>query len=707
MGRQIPLSVSYFLQKTLADRYSAWPKYVIGQFNSPVAVVAVDITQNGLMDLVICHDYGPFMLDCDPKGGFVTWLENPGREGLMKNEHWKERYIGRWPAMHRMKAGYFTQKTFLEVIAASVVYGRHDKTTPIPIIRFQAPEKVLEATEWDRDIIDDQNFTVIHEVTVKKFDGPKGLDSMIISSREGTTRLFYADNIWKRELIGIGEPRAPGQSATSESPGSGDHWGSGCADVGKVAGDPFAYIATLDPFHGTSACVYTKVDRGIGGNKWKRHVLDVYGTPNQLKKTGDGPGHYIVCADFDGDGDDEFLLALFGSLNRDEEGNTIPNNGGPEPNKGIMYYKALDLERGLFAKWKVADESSARIAIGNFAGTGKIDFVSMSYNVKLYYEEPKPMVTIHTNDFAPVNSVEIQSLITPTVWADEGMVYLPRPKKDQACSIFPLIEVANYSIAVEVHAPNQTITVEEGQGFKPLFGSLHDKSGIRTALGTSPFPTTVAIWSDDLTMSTGEQGAIFLRLTPLPGPKTWSKSEDVPVKTTFSTGSYGLNLPSLKFKKVEELWWGQDFKGKDFYNLSGFHFRFLDDKTPIAHMQFWTAGTNVNCGVHNHSLNNFQEIHIGLSPGTLDGGMSRLKDSYSQTPEDQLSSLGPKAFEHVPIQRLHEHGGIWYRDSYGNPQKGKDGVVAYPWHKWQAGCGADVDVWLALEFSPASELPLQ
>lgn len=71
-------------------KFSAWTRYEIGKFNSPVAVVAVDITKNGLMDLVICHDYGPFMLECDPKGGFVTWLENPGRETLDKG-HWKER----------------------------------------------------------------------------------------------------------------------------------------------------------------------------------------------------------------------------------------------------------------------------------------------------------------------------------------------------------------------------------------------------------------------------------------------------------------------------------------------------------------------------------------------------------------------------------------------------------------------------------------
>jgi hypothetical protein len=122
----------------------------------------------------------------------------------------------------------------------------------------------------------------------------------MISSREGITWLYFENGYWHRQLIGIGEPKEPRQSPTSESPGSGDHWGAGCADAGGIGDDPFAYIATLDPFHGITACVYTKVDRGMKNVEWKRQVIDVYGTPNQLQKTGDGPGHYIVCADFDG-----------------------------------------------------------------------------------------------------------------------------------------------------------------------------------------------------------------------------------------------------------------------------------------------------------------------------------------------------------------------------------------------------------------------
>ncbi|KAK1635375.1 hypothetical protein BDP81DRAFT_462381 [Colletotrichum phormii] len=672
----------------------AWKKYQVAKFDSPVAVVAVDINRNGLTDIVVCHDYGPFMLECDPKGGWISWLENPGRENLGK-EPWKLRMIGRWPAMHRMKAGYFTQKSVMEIVAASVVWGPHDKITPIPIIRFQAPEDVLNATEWQRSIVDDENFTVIHELTVKKFNGPTGLDSIMVSSREGANWLYYEEGSWKRQLLSSGEPKEDRQQPNSLSPGSGDHWGTGCADAGKIGDDPFAYIATLDPFHGTTACVLSKVGRGMKDTQWRRHILDIYGTPNQLMKYGDGPGHYIVCADFDGDGDDEFLLALFGSLDRDTYMESIVPTKGPNPNKGIMYYKAIDVEKGLFAKWKIAEESSARIAIGNFTGTDRLDLISVEYNVPRYYEEPKPVITLHVNKFAKPKPAVTERHIVPTVWDNEGLVYLARPRKVKSQQSFPLIEVANYAISIEIHPLGAKIPVGKKDGIKVLYGSVADIEGTRTALGLPPFPRIAPISSEDKELSADkEKGAIILRIVSLGEPGVWEKAGDVPVKTTFNTKELGLEFPDLKFTKVEDLWWGDNFKGVDFTNMSGFHFRFQDDKSQIAHLQFWTAGHNVNCGVHNHGNDIFQEIHICLSPGTETGGMWRLKEG--KEPE----SAGPDDFDKVPLPRLNEHGGLWYRDSYGDAVRGHNNVVSYPWHKWQGGKGKNVDVWLALEFNP-------
>ncbi|RYP70278.1 hypothetical protein DL771_005581 [Monosporascus sp. 5C6A] len=523
------------------------------------AVVVCDLTGNGLTDVVICHDYGPFMLECNMAGGWISWLENPGRDKLGSGM-WKQRKIGRWPAMHRLSAGHFTQRT-----------------------------------EWQREIIDDEHFTVIHEISTVKY--------------------------------------------VSE-------------------GDPMAYIATLDPFHGIAACVYTQIKKGPQASQWKRHVLDVYGTPTQLQKTGDGPGHYVVCADFDGDGDDEFILSLFGSMNRDDSGETIKVNSK------------------------------------NFGGIGKLDIISVRYNVARYYEEPQPIITLHLNEFAEANANGAREAIVPTLWDSEGLVYLARPSDVRVAQRLPLIEVAHYALSVEIHPKGSKIELEQGEGIKVLYGSVSDGGNIRSAVNADPFPQITPVASNHTMLSTDdESGTILLRIVPIGKADTWRTAQEVPVKTTFDTSRFGINFPELQFKKVEELWWGSGFKGVDFYNLSGFSFRFLDDKTHIAHLQFWAAGTNVNCGVHNHIGAMFQEVHICLSPGTQNGGMSRLQGDKYAADEEQ-------SFEHIPIPRLYEHGGMWHRDTNGNPIRGKNNVITYPWHKWQGGSGPNVDVWMAVEFNP-------
>lgn len=89
-----------------------WRKILVKKFDSPVAVATADCAGNGRKDIIACYDYGPTFLDCNPHGGNISWLENPGRQGPKGEvaEDWNMKYIGRWPAMHRLKAGYFTQK---------------------------------------------------------------------------------------------------------------------------------------------------------------------------------------------------------------------------------------------------------------------------------------------------------------------------------------------------------------------------------------------------------------------------------------------------------------------------------------------------------------------------------------------------------------------------------------------------------------------
>ncbi len=55
----------------------------------------------------------------------------------------------------------------------------------------------------------------------------------------------FEAGMWKKDFIAHGMPRKSNQEASKK-----DFWGSACVDVGKSLDDPFAFIATVDAFHG-------------------------------------------------------------------------------------------------------------------------------------------------------------------------------------------------------------------------------------------------------------------------------------------------------------------------------------------------------------------------------------------------------------------------------------------------------------------------
>ena len=77
---------------------------------------------------------------------------------------------------------------------------------------------------------------------------------------------------------------------------------------------------------------------------------------------------------------------------------------GPHPWKGVFYYKAIDVSRGIFVKWKITEDSAARIALGDFNGDGRIDFATMGYYVPGYYEDENPCLIVYHNKFGPLKN---------------------------------------------------------------------------------------------------------------------------------------------------------------------------------------------------------------------------------------------------------------------------------------------------------------
>jgi hypothetical protein len=141
--------------------------------------------------------------------------------------------------------------------------------------------------------------------------------------------------------------------------------------------------------------------------------------------------------------------------------------------------------------------------------------------------------------------------------------------------------------------------VAKNDGIKVLYGAVEENpsdngaSKVRRPLGGAPFPAKESLKSDGTTkLRTHKRlGAIILRLQQLEKePGRWKHASDVPVETTFDLTDQGINFPPLNFIKVDKLWWGGEFQGYDFYNMTGFHFRLQDNKQNICHMQFWTAG---------------------------------------------------------------------------------------------------------------------
>jgi hypothetical protein len=159
----------------------------------------------------------------------------------------------------------------------------------VNFIWYEIPEPPT-AEPWKPHIIDDQ-LTVIHGISIVNWDNDSH-DDILLASFEGI-HLYQpqveGDKIsWKKTKLGVGEQINPEKRGSSE------------IALGNLQSKNRRFLASIEPWHGESVVVYTP---GSGSDTlWQRSVIDT--TFNE--------GHALVCADLDGDGDDEIVAGYRG-----------------------------------------------------------------------------------------------------------------------------------------------------------------------------------------------------------------------------------------------------------------------------------------------------------------------------------------------------------------------------------------------------------
>lgn len=345
----------------------SWTRHDIARLHRPVSLDTVDLTGDGTQDIIVCHDYGETLRACDPEGGLVSWLRNPG--GIERADgEWTRHEIGQLCSVHRVLAVRLGYDRKPYVLAAPMVGPSGGPGAVKEHVRITAYGKPDDPTgPWRARIVDDRSYSVVHELVPARRTRSAEGQPFLVASAEGVTKLAYDmdDDEWRATPIG------PGERSQVDRTG---FQGANSTSLGELRSTGSQYIASLEPFHGNTVVAYTPQ----GGNGWRRTVLDVFGDPNEL---GEGPGHDLVCADFDGDGDDEFLVAL----------------RGPEPWQGVFYYKAVDAAQGLWTKKRVSTESAARIAVADFDGDGMLDFATIGYYTPGYFLADDPKIVVAYN----------------------------------------------------------------------------------------------------------------------------------------------------------------------------------------------------------------------------------------------------------------------------------------------------------------------
>lgn len=321
-----------------------WTRHVICENvtkQDNVCIAVKDIDGSGKASIAIGAEWNP---GDTVNSGSVHYLIAPAD----RTQKWEVVTLPHEPTVHRMKWVQGADGKYKLVVAP--LHGKGNKNAQgdgVKILAYTMPANPKD--EWKTEVVDD-SMHLTHNFDVIDWNGKPGQE-IVLGGKEGLLLCERGTDSWtKTPLIAAGEQGFNG---------------AGEVRVGKLQGGG-RFLATVEPFHGTQAAIYTAP--AAGEKFWKRNVIET-----NLKD-----GHAVACADLAGAGFDQVLV-----------GWRLPNSASKV---GINLYVPPAQPDGEWKKVVVDDNTMAceDLVVGDLNGDGRLDIVASgraTHNLVIYWNK--------------------------------------------------------------------------------------------------------------------------------------------------------------------------------------------------------------------------------------------------------------------------------------------------------------------------------
>lgn len=253
-----------------------WTQYTITTAAKQLIYTApYDVDGDGHIDLAIAHD---FDMNNTNSGGTISWAQAP--DDPTQNQEWVIHPIDSIPTSHRLRWADLDGDGKKELVVLPI-FGVGSSAPahegPVTLEAYFIPPDAMG--NWAAEVLDQEHLEVAHDLRVVDWDGDQAED-LLTAANDGVY-------LFRPSLGGSAEHIAAG------APGEAPNRGSSEVGLGSLGGQRF--IATIDPWHGTDAVVYTP--GATDSELWTRQVL---GSDFEH-------GHGFAVADLDSDGFDEII----------------------------------------------------------------------------------------------------------------------------------------------------------------------------------------------------------------------------------------------------------------------------------------------------------------------------------------------------------------------------------------------------------------